>query len=136
MPLWYCSGARCKACASAASHASAIEKKYGVTEAEYQRLYKLQGGRCAICGNRPRSKRLALDHDHVTGKPRGLLCSGKDRSGCNVALGIFHDSLEIVQRAAAYLEAPPAAGEVYVGGLRKVWTPRGQVDDGDDVVPF
>lgn len=108
VPLFYCTGSRCKACASAASHASGIQKRFGITAAQYSAMLEAQGGRCAICRQVPRSKRLAVDHNHVTGEIRGLLCSGKDRSGCNVAIGILHDDAEIVQRAADYLKNPPA----------------------------
>lgn len=108
VPLFYCTGSRCRSCASAASHARAIEKTFGITAAQYEAILRAQGGRCAICRQVPRSKRLAVDHDHQTGEVRGLLCSGKDRSGCNVALGILHDDVDIVQRAADYLREPPA----------------------------
>lgn len=108
VPLWYCSGSRCKACSSSAGHARGIEKRFGITAEQYGALLRAQGGRCAICRSVPRSKRLAVDHDHQTGEVRGLLCSGKERSGCNVAIGILHDDVDIVQRAADYLRDPPA----------------------------
>jgi hypothetical protein len=50
------------------------EKTYGVTEEEYRALLDAQEGRCAICRRRPVNRRLAVDHDHNTGKVRGLLC--------------------------------------------------------------
>lgn len=49
-------------------------KQLGVTEDEYARLLKVQGGGCAICGNTPKTRRLHVDHDHKTGAVRGLLC--------------------------------------------------------------
>lgn len=51
--------------------------RYGITTAEYDALLKRQGGRCAICARRPKTRRLAVDHDHtLTGRNsvRGLLC--------------------------------------------------------------
>ena len=61
-----------------------------------------QGARCAICrlpeADAP-NKRLVLDHDHATGRPRALLCHH-----CNVGLGHFRDSREILAVAIAYLE--------------------------------
>jgi hypothetical protein len=81
--LDYVSGSRCKACASLARHAQAVEATYGITEEEYQRLFRLQGGRCAICRRVPRGRRLAVDHDHITGEPRGLLCGGEGNNNCN-----------------------------------------------------
>jgi hypothetical protein len=75
-------------------------KKYGITLEEYQKLWDDQNGVCAICGN-PEPKEgymLAVDHDHITGKIRGLLCSR-----CNTSIGKFEDSIEILQNAIKYL---------------------------------
>jgi hypothetical protein len=107
VPLFYTSGSRCRACASAAGHARAIEKTYGLTIRQYNELLRLQGGACAICGKVPRSRRLAVDHDHVTGEVRGLLCASGD-FGCNKGLGYFNDDVELLRRAVAYLDSPPA----------------------------
>lgn len=95
---------RCRPCASSATHGAMIAKTYGLSPAEYDRLLALQGGRCAICRGRPKSKRLAVDHDHGSGAVRGLLCSR-----CNSeALGSLHDSVELAWNAFAYLATPPA----------------------------
>lgn len=100
-PLWYCRGSRCRACASRAVHRAAVAKTYGLGDGDYEALYRAQSGRCAICWARPRSKRLAVDHDHKTGAVRGLLCSR-----CNHdLLGAAHDDVAILRRAVAYLEA-------------------------------
>ena len=107
---------RCRPCASAATHGAMIAKTYGLSPAEYDRLLALQGGRCAICRGRPKSKRLATDHNHKTGAVRGLLCSR-----CNAeALGALHDSAELAWNAWVYLTAPPASllGIVAVGKMR------------------
>jgi hypothetical protein len=134
VPLAYCSGSRCRACASRASHGASIEKTFGLSATEYARLFKLQGGRCAICRARPRSKRLAVDHDHATGVVRGLCCKR-----CNHdLLGAAHDDVEILRRAVAYLECPPAAGEI-IGpdGLRRAWQrPAAAPERDDGPVPF
>jgi len=65
-------------------------------------LLEQQQGKCAICGQGAQgfqhSTRLVLDHDHVTGQTRGLLCGH-----CNVGLGHFQDSIDLLHRAAAYL---------------------------------
>lgn len=104
VPLFYVTGSRCKACASMASHASRLEKTYGIDEAEYDRIWKLQGGRCAICRNRPATIRFAVDHDHQTDDVRGILCKR-----CNHdLLGGAHDSVPILWRALCYLLFPPA----------------------------
>lgn len=104
VPLFYVTGSRCKACASMASHASRLEKTYGIDAAEYDRIFKLQGGRCAICRNKPASKRFAVDHDHKTGEVRGILCKR-----CNHdLLGGAHDGVILMWRAIEYLLFPPA----------------------------
>jgi len=49
-------------------------KQLGVTDDEYALLLEAQDGGCAICGAKPKTRRLHVDHDHATGKVRGLLC--------------------------------------------------------------
>lgn len=78
-----------------------LRRRYGLPEGGYQELLAAQGGRCAICGRKPRTRALALDHDHRTGRIRGLLCSGP--RGCNKALGVFETDPDIAYRAALYL---------------------------------
>lgn len=69
---------------------------------DYEKAYLKQQGKCAICGctlNSSRYTRFAGDHDHKTGKLRGLLCTN-----CNTALGLFKDSIIRLQAAITYLE--------------------------------
>lgn len=75
-----------------------IKYRYGITVADYERLYLEQDGRCAICLI-PFSGRAHIDHEHETGRIRGLLCRP-----CNVGLGHFGDNVEGLMRAVAYLE--------------------------------
>lgn len=81
-----------------------LKKTYGITEAEYLSMLEAQGGRCAICGPNARQprhfKRLCVDHDHATGKVRGLLC---DR--CNRLLGMVGENFSILRSAAYYLRS-------------------------------
>lgn len=73
----------------------------GWTPEKYEEAYIKQNGRCAICGcklNSSRYTRFAGDHDHRTGKLRGLLCTN-----CNTALGLFKDSIERLEMAKRYL---------------------------------
>jgi Recombination endonuclease VII len=49
-------------------------KQLGVTDDEYGLLLESQEGRCALCPNEPKTRRLHVDHDHRTGAVRGLLC--------------------------------------------------------------
>lgn len=71
--------------------------KYGITEADYQRLFKEQDGRCAIC-LREQSDDLCVDHNHKTDVVRQLLCKQ-----CNLMLGNSGDSVEILLRGITYL---------------------------------
>ena len=80
-------------------------KLFGITLAHYESLLKKQRGRCAIClSTRPtrhstRFQNFSVDHDHNTGKIRGLLCNQ-----CNRALGLFGDDAERLARALIYLQ--------------------------------
>jgi hypothetical protein len=107
VPLWYCQGSRCKACASHASYAAHIQKAYGITYEFYLAIYEAQGGRCYICRKKPATKRLAVDHNHETLEVRGLLCPGSEY-GCNTLLGYIRDNVDTARRIATYLEDPPA----------------------------
>lgn len=80
---------------------------FGVESQTYDELVALQGGRCAIC-NRPETamrrgivKTLSVDHDHATGRIRGLLCHQ-----CNTAIGLMGDSPERLTSAIRYLTNP------------------------------
>lgn len=72
----------------------------GMTLERYNQLMDEQKGLCAICGGPPINKfRLSADHNHLTGKHRGLLCVK-----CNSGLGQFGDNPVLLIKAAAYLE--------------------------------
>ena len=76
-------------------------RTYGLTADQFDALLEQQGGGCAIC--RKLFERLAsmhLDHDHRTGRIRGILCLN-----CNQGVGKFFDDPELLERAAAYLRA-------------------------------
>ena len=79
-----------------------LKRRYGITPEEYQALSDAQNGLCRICQGPPqgRWKRLHVDHDHATGKVRGLLCHW-----CNNMLGHAKDSPTVLQAAIAYLQA-------------------------------
>jgi hypothetical protein len=80
-----------------------VVRTYGLTDGEYARLLAFQGGTCAFptCRARGARKRLAVDHDHDTGLPRGLLCVAHNYQ----LLGKFVNDL---QDALDYLADPPA----------------------------
>ena len=75
-----------------------MRKNYGISPEDYERLFRRQQGKCAICGKEQTSKRLAIDHSHETDKIRGLLCTR-----CNVGLGMFQDDPELLIAALGYL---------------------------------
>jgi hypothetical protein len=105
----------CKVCHEDYHRDYRYQRQYGITLAEYELMLELQGGGCAICGSIPKlpkgkrstssasARRLHVDHDHKTGKVRGLLCWT-----CNYRLiGVTQDP-ERLRAAARYLERPPA----------------------------
>lgn len=75
-------------------------RTYGITLQEYEALSTYQKNQCAICKNL--SENLHVDHDHISGNVRGLLCGI-----CNRALGGFRDDPEILINARDYLVMPP-----------------------------
>lgn len=78
-----------------------IELKYGLTPEAWGNLFEKQGGVCAICKNpETQNKRISVDHDHETGKVRGLLCNN-----CNRGLGLLKDSLHTLSAAVEYLKS-------------------------------
>jgi hypothetical protein len=94
----------CKACHNAKSRESKLRNnagysayhrrhRYGVTKEDIEALLTAQGDKCPICQTRP------LDHDHMTGEVRGILCSG-----CNGGLGQFKDNTVWLARAVLYLK--------------------------------
>jgi transcription initiation factor IIE alpha subunit len=75
-------------------------KIYGLDERGFGALLKAQGGKCPGCERELREdKSTNIDHDHATGKVRGLLCMS-----CNIALGMARDSVETLLRLGVYLE--------------------------------
>ncbi|APU39564.1 recombination endonuclease VII [Streptomyces sp. TN58] len=86
----------CKECRAQRNRASYFKRKYGITEAERDQMIAAQGGACVICQLGPAEH---VDHDHQTGKVRGVLCFS-----CNAALGQFKDRPDVMRRAAAYVE--------------------------------
>lgn len=81
-----------------------LRQGYGITLEEYQRMFAAQGGVCAICAEpetstyRGKVRELGVDHCHITGKVRGLLCSQ-----CNVAIGKLRDDPALIRNALAYV---------------------------------
>jgi hypothetical protein len=73
-------------------------KKYGITGDLFREILERQGEKCPICG-KVLTKNPSVDHDHITGKIRGLICNS-----CNLTIGIVGESPEILRNIAKYLE--------------------------------
>lgn len=78
---------------------SELVRLFNVTLDDYDAMLRRQDGKCAICVEAPTKHNLSIDHDHHTGKVRGLLCGN-----CNRALGLFRDNVSRLRRAITYLE--------------------------------
>jgi hypothetical protein len=81
---------------------SKMQREFGISLKDYNTMFDKQGGRCAICGKLQSDLKVSLhiDHDHSTGKVRGLLCHM-----CNFAIGHALDDIEILASAIKYLDA-------------------------------
>lgn len=79
----------------------AVSKNYNITAERFEEMLVEQNNVCAICKRGPNGRRdkLHIDHNHVTGKVRGLLCHS-----CNVSIGHFNDDIDMLQSAINYLE--------------------------------
>tara|TARA_X000000368_G_C22663084_1_gene550524 strand:+ start:144 stop:602 length:459 start_codon:yes stop_codon:yes gene_type:complete len=80
-----------------------LKRRYGISLQEYTEMLDRQGNCCATCGSKEpggKWKSFAVDHDHKTGKVRGMLCKS-----CNIALGEVDDSLTTLKRMIEYLSA-------------------------------
>ena len=80
-------------------HKSLLKTQFGITPEDYDNMVAAQKGCCAICGRHQTEfrKLLAVDHDHETGKIRGLLCVS-----CNIRLGHLESNWR--EKAERYLE--------------------------------
>lgn len=86
-----------------------LARQFNISQEDYVFILEFQGRKCAICGTDKNEgggkgtvKAFAVDHDHVTGKVRGLLCHA-----CNMALGLFRDNVNSLQKAIEYLAKNP-----------------------------
>lgn len=109
----YVRGCRCFLCKQANSSYSNAHKKaarrkgkakcidlmskYGITLSDYEQMISNQNGLCYICKEKPNA--LMVDHNHITGKVRALLCRG-----CNFGLGNFNDDVERMKDAILYIQ--------------------------------
>ena len=73
-------------------------RKYGISKEKLEEMRSVRTG-CYICGGADKNKDLSIDHDHLTGRVRGLLCSR-----CNLCVGKAEDNPELLRKMADYLE--------------------------------
>ncbi len=80
---------------------SKLKSKYGLSDIEYDKMYNNQNGLCKLCGKHVAHRKLSVDHDHMSGKIRGLLCTS-----CNVRLGIVENviRLNLLERMLDYIK--------------------------------
>lgn len=76
-----------------------LRYKYSITFEQFKLMLEHQESKCAVCGKHISGKGVHIDHNHETGKVRGLLCRC-----CNIGLGHFGDSAKNLRKAADYLE--------------------------------
>jgi len=105
---------QCKSCKSAYERQYAKTDKYkqkirrarwreqniDITYDKYKEMLALQDNKCAICHTEVNqfNKGMCVDHNHDTGKIRGLLCTD-----CNMGIGNLKDSIELIENALEYL---------------------------------
>jgi hypothetical protein len=99
---------RCDQCRdegkAATQRKAALRNLYGLSWDDYCALLASQDNGCAICGSTVPGRRghagFGVDHDHATGRIRGLLCHA-----CNVGIGYFNDDADVLLKAVTYLRA-------------------------------
>jgi hypothetical protein len=84
-----------------------LKLRFGISPRDYDEIFDRQGGLCAICKEKS-LKRLSVDHNHLTGEVRGLLCAS-----CNFGLGFFKDNPESLKNAISYLKEPKMSDSIH-----------------------
>ena len=86
------------------AYASHVKRNYGITIKEFDMQVHVQKNRCAICSTEfihdAMTTKPVVDHDHETGKVRGLLCRK-----CNQGIGNFGENREVMKRAIEYVQS-------------------------------
>ena len=93
-----------------------LRRRYGIDSADVDAMVAAQGGLCLLCKERPPQH---VDHDHVTGRVRGVLCSC-----CNQGLGNFRDSAATLRAAIDYLERTTWQRTQVCTGVYRLTSPR------------
>lgn len=82
-----------------------LKTVYGITLKQYKDLKSKQNDKCLICNE---IKKLHIDHDHLTGKIRGLLCGN-----CNRGIGLFKDNVKFLENAIYYLKENQSVDSIH-----------------------
>lgn len=100
-----------------------IQRAYGLSRVDYLALFRAQGGRCYVCRKAAgKARRLGVDHNHLTGEVRGLVCTGSlTPTTCNRLIAYY--SRDALLRAAAMLSDPPPARAVLRAVRTLDWVP-------------
>jgi hypothetical protein len=106
----------CKPCRRDRDRAARFLRVYGLTLEARDELIREQGGTCAICREAPP---VHVDHDHVTGRVRGVVCFR-----CNSGIGQFSDRAELMHRAIDYLERTTWQRNRVSTGVYRLTSPR------------
>ena len=92
----------CDACPNLTKVETSRYYNHKITPKEFAEMLQKYSNQCAVCGTsdwRGRKNRPHIDHDHKTGKVRGILCHN-----CNLALGLLKDDINILQAMIRYLK--------------------------------
>jgi hypothetical protein len=106
----------CKPCRARRESDARFLREYGLSREALRELIESQGGVCAVCRERPAEH---VDHDHVFGQVRGVLCFS-----CNAALGQFRDRVDLLQAAIDYLETTTWQRSLEAPGVYRLTSPR------------
>jgi hypothetical protein len=91
----------CKKCTKDRVSERSLLVHYNITKKDWNEMFEAQNGNCAICGkHQSEFKRIFnVDHDHLTGKVRALLCFK-----CNTGIGSLNDDIELLEKGIIYLK--------------------------------
>lgn len=75
-------------------------RKHGITADQYNEMFSMQDGKCAICKTHQKhlTRSLSVDHNHDTGEVRGLLCTQ-----CNTSLGLLKENIKLLEAMKSYI---------------------------------
>src|SRR4029078_9112669 len=111
VPLFFMGrGRRCIGCEGKARHESHVLNTYDLQRGDWDALFALQRGKCAVCRKQQVKKRLDTDHDHPTDLVRGLLCQWCNDNVLGSIGGDTEKALPVARALVYYLEPHPSSG--------------------------